>query len=480
MAASIERLGGVCVDLKRWVEEDLEKAQPGGVKAVQRLTELFREAVYRELAEEQIFKLLLQILSRVLQRTQAVHSGAGTCMENYYLLSAECFRCLRNACVQCAQNQHTIRNMGLIDESVRLIQVFSSSKIKEESGLVAFRCGLQFLGNVSAGNRDSQNNIWTCAFPDLFLNCLLHEDEKVASYCAMILYTCIGSDKMADLQDPTKLKVALNVIAAYKKQPDSEWLYLIVTDHFLNCPELVKAIYPKLSNAERISMLELIMAKISEKDPLPDEQLASLQTIATFLSECFQKQCRSILKLTSPSDGDEEEALVVIRILDVLCEMSASGEHLSCLQSSPNLLETVVEILRLTHLAGKQSRNVFTATHTMSLGQELTHAAVGLKAHLIRLIGNLCYKNRENQDKIHLLDGIPLILDNCSIDDNNPFLNQWAVFAIRNLTEDNEKNQELIAKMERQGLADSTMLKSMGLHVEERDGKLFLKSDKKL
>uniref|UniRef100_A0A1B8Y0U1 Ataxin-10 domain-containing protein n=1 Tax=Xenopus tropicalis TaxID=8364 RepID=A0A1B8Y0U1_XENTR len=59
------------------------------------------------------------------------------------------------------------------------------------------------------------------------------------------------------------------------------------------------------------------------------------------------------------------------------------------------------------------------------------------------------------------------------------FLNQWAVFAIRNLTENNDKNQELIASMERQGLADSSLLKSMGLQAEERDGKLLLKSVKK-
>lgn len=99
---------------------------------------------------------------------------------------------------------------------------------------------------------------------------------------------------------------------------------------------------------------------------------------------------------------------------------------------------------------------------------DITNVAEGFKSHLIRLIGNLCYKNKENQDKVSELDGIPLILDSCGIDDSNPFLTQWVVYAIRNLTEDNSRNQDLIAKMEEQGLADPSLLKKMGFEVEKR------------
>lgn len=58
-------------------------------------------------------------------------------------------------------------------------------------------------------------------------------------------------------------------------------------------------------------------------------------------------------------------------------------------------------------------------------------------------------------------------------------MNQWAVYAIRNLTEQNERNQELIAQMEEKGLADNSALESMGLEVEKRDDKLILRSVRK-
>uniref|UniRef100_A0A2I3RDE5 Ataxin 10 n=4 Tax=Hominidae TaxID=9604 RepID=A0A2I3RDE5_PANTR len=78
--------------------------------------------------------------------------------------------------------------------------------------------------------------------------------------------------------------------------------------------------------------------------------------------------------------------------------------------------------------------------------------------------------------QVNELDGIPLILDNCNISDSNPFLTQWVIYAIRNLTEDNSQNQDLIAKMEEQGLADASLLKKVGFEVEKKGEKLILKS----
>ncbi|KAJ7398715.1 Ataxin-10 [Pitangus sulphuratus] len=309
--------------------------------------------------------------------------------------------------------------------------------------------------------------------------CLTYSDRKVVAYCCMVLFTCLDSEKVGELLDPGSLAVALHVLRVYKEQLESEWSFLIVTDHLLQCPELVKALYTKLSNQERVTLLELMMSKVSEKSCVSSEEMRVLARLATFLAGCFQEQCGAVLRLTDAAGAEDEEALVTIRLLDVLCEMTSSSGQLEHLQALPGLLETAIDTLRLTHLAGKQAVNVFTATHAVTGQEEVSHPAVGFKSHLIRLIGNLCYKNKENQDKVFELDGIPLILDNCSIDDNNPFVNQWAVFAIRNLTEQNERNQELIAGLEEQGLAEGSALESMGLEMEKQEGRLILRSTRK-
>uniref|UniRef100_A0A8D0LCE5 Ataxin-10 n=1 Tax=Sphenodon punctatus TaxID=8508 RepID=A0A8D0LCE5_SPHPU len=427
------------------------------------------------MAEESIFQNLLRILTKASCEIELTFKDTSELisLDACLLLIAESFRCLRNACVQCTNNQHIMRNMGLIDVSVRLIQLLHGFETRQESLLAASRCSLQFLGNIAAGNGESQNSIWKCAFPALFLNCLSSHDEKIVAYCCMVLFTCLNSERSRELQELKNLNVGLAVLEAYRKQLDSEWAFLILTDHLLKCPELVKAMYAKLSNQERVTLLELMLAEISEKNVIISEEMAA------FLASCFQEKYQAVLKLASAADTEVEEALVTVRLLDVLCEMTSNNGPLECLQTCPGLLEKAVDTLRLTHLAGKQTTNIFTATHSMTVEGEISHLAVGLKSHLIRLIGNLCYRHKENQDKVYQLDGIPLILDNCSIDDNNPFVNQWAVYAIRNLTERNERNQKLIEQMERQGLADSSILESMGLEVERQDETLILRSVKK-
>uniref|UniRef100_A0A287CSZ9 Ataxin-10 n=1 Tax=Ictidomys tridecemlineatus TaxID=43179 RepID=A0A287CSZ9_ICTTR len=376
-----------------------------------------------ETAPRTIFQRVLDILKK---SSHAVELACRDPSQVEHLASSlqlitECFRCLRNACVECAANQNAIRNLDTIGVAVDLVLLFRELRVEPDSLLTAFRCGLQFLGNVASRNEDSQAIVWVHAFPELFM-------------------------------------------------------FLIITDHFLKSPELVQAMYAKLSNQERVTLLDLMIAKLVGDEPLTKDDVPVFLRHAELIASSFVDQCRTVLKLTSEQHTEDEEALATIRLLDVLCEMTANTELLGYLQGFPGLLERVVDLLRLIHVAGKDTTNIFSTSGCIKAEGDISNMAEGFKSHLIRLIGNLCYKNKDNQDKVNELDGIPLILDSCNIDDSNPFLTQWVVYAVRNLTEDNSQNQDLIAKMEEQGLADTSLLKKMGFEVEKRGEKLILKS----
>ncbi|XP_072340668.1 ataxin-10 [Scyliorhinus torazame] len=454
---------------------------------IQSLTIAFREQPNREEATQSLFESFVHILTRQLAEiemfTDNPDSNGNGQLEACLRLTAECFRCLRNACIQCGKNQSHGRIVGLTVPTIQILQFLHGLKHFQNDTLsVAFRCGLQFLGNLVAGNEESKHIVWKNAFPDLFLNYLNHSDKKAVTYCCMVLFTCLNAERTADLLNHTKgVELAESVIKLCRREPELDWAFLIVTDQFLKCPDLVAAIYTELNNQERIIVLDLISAKLSEilESPASSDELTAPVRMMQFLAGCFVEKCMAVLKFTSATDEKDEEALIVIKLLDILCETTSNHEKFSYLQNSPGLVETAVELLYQTHLAGKQNRNIFSASQSLSLTHHASHPAVGFKAHLIHLIGNLCYNNTENQDKVRELDGIPLILDNCSIDDNNPFVNQWAVFAIRILTEQNMKNQEVISQMVHQGTADSDMLNNMALQVEERDGKLYVKSQRK-
>ncbi|XP_069345624.1 ataxin-10 [Eulemur rufifrons] len=445
------------------------------LEALRALTALFKEQRNRETAPRTIFQRVLDILKKSSLTVELACRDPSQ-VENLassLQLITECFRCLRNACIECSANQNSIRNLDTIGVAVDLILLFRELRVEQESLLTAFRCGLQFLGNIASRNEDSQSIVWLHAFPELFLSCLNHPDKKIVAYSSMILFTSLNPERIKELEE--NLNIAIDVIDAYQKHPESEWPFLIITDHFLKNPELVQVMYAKLSNQERVTLLDVIIAKIVGDEPLTKDDIPVFLCHAELMASAFVDQCKIVLKLTSEQHADDEEVLATIRLLDVLCEMTANTELLGYLQVFPGLLERVIDVLRLIHVAGKDTTNIFSTAGCMRAEGDVSHVAEGFKSHLIRLLGNLCYKNKDNQDKVNELDGIPLILDSCNIDDSNPFLTQWVVYAVRNLTEDNSENQDFIANMEDQGLADASLLKKIGFEVEKRGEKLILK-----
>ncbi|EGG15188.1 ataxin-10 [Cavenderia fasciculata] len=92
---------------------------------------------------------------------------------------------------------------------------------------------------------------------------------------------------------------------------------------------------------------------------------------------------------------------------------------------------------------------------------------MGFKKEIIRILGNVAYLNEPNQHEIRELGGIQLILNNCRIDPNNPYIKEWGVFAIRNIMENNEKNQQLVQDLKMQGVANQNELESMVCAVED-------------
>mmetsp|Transcript_6907 Transcript_6907/g.7892 ORF Transcript_6907/g.7892 Transcript_6907/m.7892 type:complete len:528 (+) Transcript_6907:92-1675(+) len=96
----------------------------------------------------------------------------------------------------------------------------------------------------------------------------------------------------------------------------------------------------------------------------------------------------------------------------------------------------------------------------------------GYKSELVRIVANACHLRKVNQDFVRTSGGLITILNCCNLDENNPYIREWAIFAIRNLTEDNEENQKVIAELRLQGAADMPIIDKAGMKVEmTADGK---------
>ncbi|CAL1568939.1 unnamed protein product [Knipowitschia caucasica] len=459
-----------------------EKHCPGHLQILKTFTTALREKEFRDAVDETVLSPLLRVLTRLRDELQAAAVTAeGQDVTLELQMTAECFRAQRNACVQSTGNQCLLRDLGFIDATLDLLKCLQT---KESLDCVyePLRCGIQFIGNVAVGNQMCKDYIWQLCVPDHLLQLLSLDDEKSVTYASMVLHTCLDEAKVDTLALPQNITLALKVMELCRTQPDIDWTVLIATQHFLQCAALVEGMYTRMKD-DRVTLLELLLAQLREED----SECGVPPAVGSFLASSFQSGCSTVLTLATGSVSSTEvlqEALTVISLLDVLCEMSSDHREFMFLQDHPDLLANTTDLLAQVHTIGKSSKNIFSASQNFSAfsgdaGSSHNSPVVSFKAHLIRLIGNLCHNNKLNQDKVRELDGIPLILDNCNIDSNNPFINQWAIFAIRNLLENNQVNQTVVASLEQRGAADYSALRELGFEVEQRDGGLLLKTVRK-
>ena len=83
--------------------------------------------------------------------------------------------------------------------------------------------------------------------------------------------------------------------------------------------------------------------------------------------------------------------------------------------------------------------------------EEFLNPVFGFRRNLIGLIGNLVYENKPAQDYLRESEGLAALLDCAKIDERNPFILQWSIFAIRNSLQKNEQNQNFIIQLKKQG-----------------------------
>ncbi|KAH7929116.1 hypothetical protein BV22DRAFT_1003495 [Leucogyrophana mollusca] len=77
-----------------------------------------------------------------------------------------------------------------------------------------------------------------------------------------------------------------------------------------------------------------------------------------------------------------------------------------------------------------------------------------VKRDLVRLLGILCHRDKGVQDRIRDINGIPVIMNMCVVDERNPYLREHAILTLRNLLEGNKENQAVVDSIQPSGRWD--------------------------
>lgn len=432
---------------------------------------------------------ILQMKDIITACKNSMCAQTGELEENQLILclraSAEAFRFLRNCCAATPKNQNSIVSLGVIEEVLNTNVLLLKPKFQENeraSDAVndAVKSSLQLLGNTVVKNDATQQFVWNMCFPNFFLSVLSSVNHNIQDCLCMIIYNCLNEQHRIQLVSAHDgLKMITHVIHLCAEKSQLEWGYFILD--YLICNALLPEIYKRIEfdPLARIILLDLIQVKITDALDEPSIKLREEHVkhgfytdSLAYIADEFEKQAEDIiqqLQQLSPSSDDFFQVLIITRLLSVLSIGTGLQSNLTGLQERTPLLTTCVGLLKET--TNSEVKETFSNAHSIPQGVDSGKLSPshGFQRDLVRVIGNMCYKHAANQNKVRDLGGIPLLLDHCNVDDHNPFICQWAIFAIRNLLENNKENQRIVSAMDCQGLADTSRLRELGVEAVELD-----------
>lgn len=250
--------------------------------------------------------------------------------------------------------------------------------------------------------------------------------------------------------------------------------------------EILKCLQLVVTSSERWDKFELI-------------------AIMTWCFPLFEGAAKSTVSYLETKATNEEKAIVLHNKLTITMDIISTLAQYDQVQKyliSYGGLEVLIELLRA--LQNKLIRINFYKNPngtvkglktTDALGSKLTDEQLlseridyknysikatnfpEIKLLVIEILTMLVHNRKDIQDKVRELSGLELVLSNCVIDDNDPFIKERSVVCIKFLLKDNPLNQDFVAKLEAKKPVQDEALSAAGYEVKINGaGELKLKT----
>ncbi|MED6199601.1 hypothetical protein PIB30_077443 [Stylosanthes scabra] len=407
---------------------------------------------------------------------------------------ALCFKLLRNLCAGELENQ----NSFIVHNGVAVVSDVLRSQVGSSSGysLGLVRWGIQVLANVCLAGREHQRAVWEELYPEGFVLLAKVGSKETCDPLCMLIYTCCDGNpelfRILSSYDGWPVMAAI-VRTAASAGFGEDWLKLLLSRICLEESQL-PVLFPKLQYVDDPSGEEDTESK---DDQFSSEQAFLLQILSEILSErledvtistdtalfvygVFKKSIRILehevrRKSGLPSGSSEVDvlgySLTILR--DICAQDNARGnkddaESVVDVLLSYGFIELLLSLLRDLEppTTIRKVMKQFENQDGASSSSLKPCPYKGFRRDIVALFGNCAYRRKHAQDEIRQKNGILLLLQQCVIDEDNPFLKEWGIWCVRNILECNEENRRVFEQLEYQGTADVPELKALGLRVE--------------
>lgn len=192
----------------------------------------------------------------------------------------------------------------------------------------------------------------------------------------------------------------------------------------------------------------------------------------------YREECSILLEDNEGCDSTKEKKLnilhrKVIAILDIVSNL-LQYELFKKTLNSYEFLKDCIMFLKV--IEDNTERKRLKDSEDVSKGKKKFPQA---KTIIIEILTYLVHHDHSNQDKVREFGGLGLILNNCNLDVNEPFIRERCILCLKYLLENNLENQKFIGSLEAKGMEinkeNEEILEKCGYEVDIVDGKVKLK-----
>lgn len=293
-------------------------------------------------------------------------------------------RSLRNSAVTSEAQSYIVYQTDIL-ENIR--EIFHFVLYTRNTDNQYLKVPFQFLINLVSSNEASTRvvykNFSSILQECLYQNCHIYE-------CSAVIYN------ISRFMNFTLTVIIEKLISHVNSENDNEYIHFFL-ENIVSAEYFWDTYKKELSIESKVIILEFLKEKLfSGNNTIV--YIPSLKVLPKEFIESAQ-----IIFQTNKENYNDQKAYKVSLILQILSSHSSNEVFLPILQQNKDLFMNAGVVLINIHKLGKSSDNCFTPIQKISeFGKdELNqHPAFGFKADLVRLIGNMCWKNSEMQNLV--------------------------------------------------------------------------------
>jgi hypothetical protein len=149
--------------------------------------------------------------------------------------------------------------------------------------------------------------------------------------------------------------------------------------------------------------------------------------------------------------------------------ISAAAQQLASLGLAPLLLDMLKALGPPPKSKQEQQRQLEQQAQAPEAHQQPRQHRqpyAGYRGDVIAVLSNLVFEQRAVQDAVLAGGGVELLLNNCNLDDTAPMAREWALWAVRNMCQDNEAVQAYVSKFQAVAPVQTPELDRMGMELQ--------------